>query len=78
MRCPARSDVRERWIGRKVRYHKKHRTFLPRTKEQEAKQAIWRARGISEVLYVGAAMWLLVRSSNGEEEQVHKVDIEVV
>ena len=78
MRRPARSDVRERWIGRKIRYHKKHRTFIPRTKEEEAKQAIWRARGIGEVLDVGAAMWFLVRWSNGEEEQVHKMDIEVV
>lgn len=78
MKPPARSDVRERWIGRKVRYHKGHLTFTPRNKEDEAKRERWISLGVGEVLDVGRSMWLLVRWSNGEKEHVHKTDIEVV
>lgn len=73
MRNPARKDVRTRWIGRKVQYHRKHLTSTPRTKEEQEYHTLWRARGTGVVLDVGAAMWLLIRWSNGDEVQEHKI-----
>ena len=66
MHNPARLDVRRRWIGARVRYHKRHWV-----------NELLKLAGEGTVLDVGVAGWFRIAWDGGSVDEQNKLDLEI-
>ena len=76
MANPATQAVRERWIGKKIRIHRKHLNYIPESEAELNQRNRWIEMGTGTILDVGKAMWFKVKWNDGTIEDIHKSDIE--
>jgi hypothetical protein len=63
MTQPAATTVRKRWVGKKIKIHKKHLNYTPKSEKELNQRNRWIEMGTGTILDVGKAMWFRVAAS---------------